>query len=51
VHLHACATDGVFAPTGDGPPAFLPSRPITQADLAAIGVWLVFCQENVPDPF
>jgi hypothetical protein len=20
VHLHACATDGVFMPTGDGPP-------------------------------
>jgi hypothetical protein len=51
VHLHAYVTDGVFVPTGDGPPAFLPSRPITQADLAAIGVWLVFCQENVPDPF
>jgi len=25
VHLHACATDGVFVPTGDGPPAFLPA--------------------------
>jgi hypothetical protein len=36
VHLHACATDGVFMPTGDGPPAFLPARPITQADLAAL---------------
>ena len=36
VHLHACATDGVFVPTGDGPPAFLPARPITQADLAAL---------------
>jgi hypothetical protein len=23
VHLHACATDGVFIPTGDGPPALL----------------------------
>ena len=23
VHLHACATDGVFVPTGDGPPALL----------------------------
>ncbi len=34
VHLHACATDGVFVPTGGGPPAFLPARPITQADLA-----------------
>ena len=30
------ATDGVFVPTGDGPPAFLPARPITQADLAAL---------------
>ncbi len=36
VHLHACATDGVFVPTGDGPPAFLPARPITQAGLAAL---------------
>ena len=36
VHLHACTTDGVFVPTGDGPPAFLPGRPITQADLAAL---------------
>jgi hypothetical protein len=36
VHLHACATDGVFVPTGDGPPAFLPARPITQADLATL---------------
>jgi len=36
VHLHACVTDGVFMPTGDGPPAFLPSRPINQADLAAL---------------
>ncbi len=36
VHLHACVTDGVFVPTGDGPPAFLPARPITQADLAAL---------------
>ena len=23
VHLHVCATDGVFMPTGDGPPALL----------------------------
>ncbi|MEX0671422.1 MAG: transposase [Pirellulales bacterium] len=23
VHLHECATDGVFVPTGDGPPALL----------------------------
>jgi hypothetical protein len=36
VHLHVCATDGVFAPTGDGRPAFLPARPITQADLATL---------------
>jgi hypothetical protein len=32
VHLHACATDGGFVPTGDGPPAFLPAQLITQAD-------------------
>ena len=41
VHLHACVTDGVFmqpaAEAGcDAPPAFLPARPITQADLAAL---------------
>jgi hypothetical protein len=36
VHLHARATDGVFVPTGDGPPAFLSARPIAQADLAAL---------------
>ncbi len=30
------ATDGVFVPAGDGPAAFLPARPITQADLAAL---------------
>ncbi len=36
VHLHACATDGVFVPTGDGPPALLPGRLITQADLATL---------------
>jgi hypothetical protein len=36
VHLHACATDGVFVPTCDGLPAFLPARLITQADLAAL---------------
>jgi hypothetical protein len=36
VHLHACVTDGVFMPNGDGPPAFLPARPINQADLAAL---------------
>jgi len=40
VHLHACVTDGVFVPAAadagcDAPPAFLPARPITQADLAA----------------
>ena len=41
VHLHACVTDGVFVPAaaeagGDSPPAFLPVRPITQADLAPL---------------
>ena len=41
VHLHACVTDGVFVPPADGapcdaPPAFLPARPISQADLAAL---------------
>jgi hypothetical protein len=41
VHLHACVTDGVFMPAADGagtdaPPAFLPARSITQADLAAL---------------
>jgi len=36
VHLHAYVTDGVFMPNGDGPPAFLPARPITQADLASL---------------
>ena len=41
VHLHACVTDGVFVPPAaeagsDGPPAFLPARPINQADLAAL---------------
>ncbi|MFM7521962.1 MAG: transposase [Planctomycetota bacterium] len=41
VHLHACATEGVFVPPADTarcdtPPAFLPARPITQADLAAL---------------
>ncbi len=41
VHLHACVTDGVFMPAddragGDTPPAFLPARSITQADLAAL---------------
>ena len=56
VHLHACVTDGVFVPAADdagcdAAPAFLPARPITPADLAALGVWLVFSQENVPDPF
>ena len=52
VHLHACLTNGVFVPAADdaerdAPPA----RPINQADLAALGVWLVFSRENVPDPF
>jgi hypothetical protein len=41
VHLHACVTDGVFTPpaagaANDAPPVFLPARPITQADLAAV---------------
>jgi hypothetical protein len=41
VHLHACVTDGVFMPAAGGagccaPPAFLPVRPITQADLATV---------------
>ena len=56
VHLHACLTNGVFVPAADdaerdAPPAFLPARPITQPDLATIGVWLGFYQEKVPDPF
>jgi len=41
VHLHACVTDGVFVPAAteadcDAPPAFLPARPINQADLGAL---------------
>ena len=41
VHLHVCATEGVFVPAADGAgcdasPAFLPVRPINQADLAAL---------------
>jgi hypothetical protein len=41
VHLHACVTDGVFVPAADqagcdAPPTFLPARPITAADLAAL---------------
>ncbi|MFM8985338.1 MAG: transposase zinc-binding domain-containing protein, partial [Planctomycetia bacterium] len=41
VHLHACVTDGVFVPPAaeagcDAPPTFVPARPITQADLAAL---------------
>jgi len=40
VHLHACVTDGGFKPAAeagcDTPPAFLPARPITQADLATL---------------
>jgi hypothetical protein len=31
VHLHACATDGVFVPTSDGPPAFTAGSRWTQA--------------------
>lgn len=29
-------TIGVFVQNGDAPPAFLPARPIAQADLAAV---------------
>ena len=41
VYVHACVTDGVFVQAADqagsdAPPAFLPARPITSADLAAI---------------
>jgi hypothetical protein len=41
VHLHACITDGVFCRTAtsdqaDASVAFLPSRPITPADLEAL---------------
>jgi len=41
MHLHVCATEGVFVPAADGAgcdasPAFLPARPINQADLAAL---------------
>jgi len=41
VHLHACVTDGVFVPAADhagcdAPPTFLPARPITPSDLAAL---------------
>jgi hypothetical protein len=41
VHLYVCASDGVFVPAAGGagccaPPAFLPARPITQADLATL---------------
>jgi len=44
VHLHACVTDGVFVPAAaeaacDTPPAFLPARPINQADLATLTDW------------
>jgi hypothetical protein len=38
-HLHAAVPDGVFLPGPhgpDGPPAFLPARPLTAADLAAL---------------
>ena len=38
-HLHACVTDGVFLPGPDGPagpPSFLPTRPLTAADLATL---------------
>jgi len=36
VRLHVCATDGVFVPNGDGPPAFLPAHPITQVHLVTL---------------
>ena len=36
VHLHVCATDGVFVPNGDGRPAFLPAHPITQVHLVTL---------------
>jgi hypothetical protein len=41
VHLHVCATDGVFMPAANGagrdaPPAFLPVRPITQVHLVVL---------------
>ena len=41
VHLHACVIDGVFRPAAadaacDTPPTFLPARPISQANLAAL---------------
>jgi len=41
VHLHACVTDGVFVPAAGqagcaAPPTFLPARPVTAADLAAL---------------
>lgn len=38
-HLHAAVTDGVFLSGThgpDGPPAFLPVRPLTATDLAAL---------------
>jgi hypothetical protein len=41
VHLHTCVTDGVFVPAAAeaacaAPPAFLPARPINQADLTSL---------------
>jgi hypothetical protein len=41
VHFHACVTDGVFVPAAaeaglDAPPTFLPARPVTAADVAAL---------------
>jgi hypothetical protein len=36
VHLHACVTDGVFMPSSEATTAFLPARPVTAADLAAL---------------
>jgi hypothetical protein len=41
VHLHTCVTDGVFVPAAAevacaAPPAFLPARPVNQADLTSL---------------
>jgi hypothetical protein len=35
VHLHACATGGLFRPGPEGV-AFLPARPVTPTDLATL---------------
>ena len=41
VHLHTCVTNGVFVPAADQagcdvPPTFLPARPVTATDVAAL---------------